>query len=62
VVVDQGRQGLVEDARGSEGCRRLIHVQGGDTRDITVRDCRVPGGASVVTFENDAVRGAVRVS
>ncbi len=62
VLVDQASQGLVEDARGSEGCRRLIHVQGDATKDITVRDCRVPGGASVVTFENDAVRAAVRVS
>ena len=62
VLVDQGRQGLVADARGSKGCRRLIHVQGGDTRDITVRDCRVPEGGSAVTYENDAVRGAVRVS
>lgn len=62
ILLDHAVQGSIQNARGREGTRRLVHVQGETTRDITVRDCRVPEGASVVTFENDAVRNAVRVS
>ncbi len=62
ILLDQAVRGAILNARGTEGCRRLIHVQGADTRDITVKDCRTPAGASVVTFENAAVRKTVRVS
>jgi hypothetical protein len=62
ILLDQAVQGEIVNARGSAGCRRLIHVQGEATREIAVKDSRAPGRASVVTFENDAVRQAVRVS
>jgi polygalacturonase len=62
VVLDRTVQGAIVNARGTAGCQRLIHVQGEGTRDITVKDSRVPAGGSVVTFENEAVRRAVRVS
>jgi hypothetical protein len=62
IVLDQAVQGAIVNARGSTGCRRLIHVQGDETRDITVKDSSVPEGGAVVTFEHDALRQAVRVS
>jgi hypothetical protein len=62
IVLDQSVQGAIVNARGSTGCRRLIHVQGDETRDITVKDSSVPEGGAVVTFEHDALRQAVRVS
>jgi hypothetical protein len=62
IVLDQAVQGAVLNARGRPGCQRLIHVQGNATRDIIVKDSRVPSGASVVTFEKDALKNTVRVS
>jgi len=62
IVLDQSADGTIVNARGAAGCRRLVHVKGDATRDISVRDSRVPAGASVATFENDRVRRAVRVS
>jgi hypothetical protein len=62
IVLDQAVQGSIQNARGSAGCQRLIHVQGDATLDITVKDGRVPKGGSVVTFENEGLRRTVRVS
>jgi Glycosyl hydrolases family 28 len=62
IVLDQAARGAILNARGSAGCRRLVHVRGDATRDITVKDSRVPEGSSVVTFENEELRQAVRVS
>ena len=62
MVLDDAVRGTVANARGSANCHRLIHVRGGATRDITIKDSRVPDGASLVTYENAAVRRAVRVS
>ena len=62
LLLDACERGTVRNARATEGCRRLIHVQGPDTRDITVRDSDVPAGVTVVTFDPPEVRGAVRVS
>ena len=62
IVLDQSADGTIVNARGAAGCRRLVHVQGDATRDISVKDSRVPAGASVATFENERVRRAVQVS
>jgi Glycosyl hydrolases family 28 len=61
IVLDRAEHGAVLGARGTSGCRRLIHVQGQPTTDITVSGTRVPAGASAVTFETAAVRRAVRL-
>jgi hypothetical protein len=61
IVLDDAVRGTIANASGIAGCRRFIHVQGSTTSDITVRDCRVPDGATVVTFENAALQRAVRV-
>jgi hypothetical protein len=62
IVLDQVVRGTLTHVRGTEGCRRLVHVLGAATRDITLSDSRLPEGASVVTFENEALRQQVRVS
>ena len=61
IVLDQAEHGAIQNARATSGCRRLIHVQGDSTREITVSGSRVPAGALPVTFETDAARRAVRV-
>ena len=61
IVLDGAEHGAIRDARATTGCRRLVHVEGQSTRDITISGARVPAGASAVTFENDAVRRAVRL-
>ena len=62
IVLDDCVRGTILNARGTEGCQRLIHVEGEQTRDITVKDSRASQGGSVVTFGRDALRRAVRVS
>jgi hypothetical protein len=62
IVLDEAFGGAIVNAQGTAGCRRLIHIQGDATRDIVVRDSRLPDGGSVVTYANDAVRRSVRVS
>jgi hypothetical protein len=62
IVLDESARGRILGARATDGCRRLVHVQGRTTSDIIVRGSAVPAGASAVTFENSDVRRAVRVS
>ena len=57
----QAEHGAIRNARGTSGCRRLIHVQGQPTTDITVSGSQVPAGAAPVTFETGALRRAVRL-
>jgi hypothetical protein len=61
IVLDRTEHGVIRGARATGGCRRLVHVQGQPTTDITISGSRVPAGASPVTFETGAVRRAVRV-
>jgi hypothetical protein len=60
IVLDDAVEGTITGARGSEGCRRLIHVQGNSTRAVSIRDSRVPAGGTVVTYGNDRLRRAVK--
>jgi hypothetical protein len=59
IVLDEAADGAIVDARGTDGCRQLVHVQGEATRDIVVRGSRVPPGAAPVTFERDDLRARV---
>jgi hypothetical protein len=61
IVLDATEHGAVRDARGTSGCRRLIHVQGQPTTGITVSGSRVPAGTATATFETSALRRAVRL-
>ena len=63
IVLDEAGHGMIRNARATIGCRRLIHVQGPDTTDITVTGSRMPttGKGPAVTFETDDLRRNVRV-
>ncbi len=61
IVLDQAEHGAIRSARATNGCRRLIHVQGQSTREVTISGTQVPTGAAPVTFETSALRRAVRV-
>ena len=61
IVLDQAEHGAIRNARATTGCRRLIHVQGQSTREVTISGTQVPAGAAPVTFETSALRRAVRV-
>jgi hypothetical protein len=61
ILLDRVRDGTIRDARALDGCRRLVHVQGDATADITIAGSRVAAGVPAVTFETSAVRRAVRV-
>jgi hypothetical protein len=54
---------MIRNARATDGCRRLIHVQGPGTTDITVTGSRMPaaGKGPAVTFETRDLRRKVRV-
>ena len=62
ILLEDAASGTLTNVRGTHGCQTLVHVRGEATRDINVRDARVPEGASVITYEADALRPAVRVS
>jgi Glycosyl hydrolases family 28 len=61
IVLDDAVEGAIASARGSVGCRRLIHVQGDATRELTVRDSRVPAGGTLVTYAHDRLRRSPRL-
>jgi Glycosyl hydrolases family 28 len=61
IVLDDVDHGAVLNPRAASGCRRLIHVQGERTRDITIAGAQVPAEASPVTFESNVLRRAVRM-
>jgi hypothetical protein len=61
LVLDEAQHVAVLNARATEGCRRLIHVQGRSTTDVTIAGTRVRPGTTAVTFESDEVRRAVRL-
>ncbi len=61
IVLDEASEGTIANADGSAGCRRLVHIQG-HTRAISIRNSRVPEGATVVTYANDRLRRGVKVS
>jgi len=61
LVLDSCQRGTVQGARAADGCRSLIHVQGLETRDVTVRDSDVQPGVTAVTFDPPEVGRAVRV-
>jgi Glycosyl hydrolases family 28 len=62
IVLEDCAEGTIASARATAGCRRLIHVQGEGTRGISIRDSLVRDGGTVVTYANDRLRRAVRVS
>jgi hypothetical protein len=62
LLVDACERGTIRHARATDGCRRLVHVQGLATRDIAVSGCQVAGDTTAVSFETPAVERAVRVS
>ena len=61
IVLDEAGPGIIRNARGTSGCRRLAHVQGPRTTDLSVTGSRMPAGAPSVTFESDDLRPKVRV-
>jgi hypothetical protein len=61
IVLDETAHGMIRNARAADGCRRLIHVQGPGTTDITVTGSRIPEGTPPVTFESKDLRRRVRV-
>jgi hypothetical protein len=62
IVLDESSHGMIRNARATTGCRRLIHVQGPGTTDVTVTGSRMPAGTGpAVTFETDDLRRKVRV-
>jgi hypothetical protein len=62
IMLDDAAEGVIANARGSAGCRRLVHVQGEATRELTIKDSTVPPGGTVVTYANDRLRRTVRMS
>lgn len=53
--------GVIRNSEAVAGSRRLVHVAGEATRDVTVSGSRVPPGAGVATFERSDLARRVRV-
>jgi hypothetical protein len=62
IVLDESGHGVIRNTRAANGCRRLVHVKGQSTTDITISGSRMPAaGTAPVTFESDDLRHKVRV-
>lgn len=61
MLLDEVHDAMILDARASAGTGRFIHVQGATSRDITVRNARVPPGTRVISFEDATLQRAVDV-
>ena len=62
LLLDACQHGTIRDARATDGCRRLIHVQGVETADLAISGTRVADGTSAVSVDPPAVERAVRVT
>jgi Glycosyl hydrolases family 28 len=61
LLLDESQDGTIRNARATDGCRRLIHVQGQATRNLAVSGSEVPAGVAAVTFATGELKRAVRV-
>jgi hypothetical protein len=60
MALDDCADGTIAEVRADAGARRLVHVQGPETRDIVIRNARI-GGGDVATFADASLRSRVRV-
>jgi polygalacturonase len=61
IVLDGAEDGTVRNPRAADGCRRLVHVSGESTRNVTIAGAEVSAGTSAVTFDTPRLEQAVRV-
>jgi hypothetical protein len=52
---------VIRNSEATEGSRRLVHVDGAATHDVTITGNRVPNGAVAATFERPDLQRRVRV-
>jgi hypothetical protein len=62
LLLDESQDGTIRNARATDGCRRLIHVEGQTTRNLAVSGSEVPAGVSAVSFGTAGLKRAVRVT
>jgi hypothetical protein len=61
ILLEDAEQGVIRNSQATEGSRRLVHVDGAATGDITISGSRVPPGAVVATFERPDLKSRLRV-
>ena len=61
ILIENGDHGAIRSGEATDGSRRLVHVDGTATRDVTISGSRVPSGAVAATFERPELRARVRV-
>ena len=61
ILVEDVNHGVIRNSEATEASRRLVHVGGAATADVTVSDSRVPSGAAVATFERSDLERSVQV-
>ncbi len=61
ILVEDVNRGAIRNSEATAGSRRLVHVAGTATRDITISGSRVPSGTGVATFERSDLARRVRV-
>jgi hypothetical protein len=61
ILLDDADQGAIRNSEATEGSRRLVHVDGAMTRDVTISGSRFPSGAVAATFERPDLKSRLRV-
>ena len=61
ILLEDAEQGAIRNGEATEGSRRLVHVDGAATRDVTISGSRVPSAAAAATFGRPDLQPRVRV-
>jgi polygalacturonase len=61
ILIEDADQGAIRNGEATEGSRRLVHVDGAATRDVTISGSRFPSAAVTATFERPDLKPRVRV-
>jgi hypothetical protein len=61
VLIEDANHGAIRNSEAAEGSRRLVHVAGAGTSDVTISGIRLPPTAVAATFATPDLRSRVRV-
>ena len=59
ILLDNAEEGIIRDSYATEGCSTFIHVQGEESKDITLRNNNMKKSEKDITFANEELRKVV---
>lgn len=59
IGLDNVKEGIIRDSFATEGAHVFVHVQGEDSKDITLRSNNTKKASKDITYENEGMRKAI---